>query len=305
MSEKARELESHIRKLLPISPTLKNNPAIPKLTEELIKEGANVEISRASSYTHSVCHLFEGYGKVGSPSYLNLTAQLSTAGELANYTIKKAMDAQNFGCVDRIIYPIMKLNLLHIDEGLDNFTFKPEILTDTGFIMDFSSERKGGGYESQHLIDFCRSGDIGEFFLKYTEARRREKGLPSIAGTNEVVSGVFIDVEGTLIGHDVYDQGDRFRGERLPLTQEYALKKIKEGIPVTIFTGAHPEDIIKNLEYAGVDEKLHDVKSKDEFIGKTLETCVDDTNPIMQGFRAKTYYNSGKIAWDAEYSTDK
>ena len=82
----------------------------------------------------------------------------------------------------------------------------------------------------------------------------------------------------------------------------YGIMKLYDKVPVTIFTGGDPVKAAENLKAAGVDKELCNVKSKTEYIGKILETCVDDTAPAIQGFRAKNYYKTGKQAWDAEYS---
>jgi hypothetical protein len=295
MSGKVEELESKLRDLLPKSPTVEVDSAIPELTRELIREGNDAW--RTINYTHSVCHLFEQYGK--DESYLNSTTLLPVAGELVDYTLRKTMEARDFGCVGRIVRPIMDLNLAHLEENPEGFTFRPEILTDPDFIQGFSSSRETE--YAPHLVDFCKSASIGEFFPKYVESLRKEEELGPVLNANEVVPGIFIDVEGTLVE---YDRDDDFY-KRLASTQEYALRKMDEGIPVTIFTGAHLEDAVEELKSAGVDERLCDVKPKGEFIGRILETCVDDTAPTMQGFRARTHYESGKKAWDTEYSADR
>ena len=300
MLGKIEELEGKLEDLLPKSPTLEGDSAIPELTRELIKEGENAW--RTINYTHSVCHLFEKFG--WEASYLNSTAQFPVVGELVDYTLNKAMKARDFDCVGRIVRPIMDLNLAHLEENPDGFTFRPKILTNPDFIREFSLSRETE-YEP-YLVDFCKSDSIGEFFLKYVESLRKDEELGSVLNADEVVPGVFVDVQGTLIKYDRYDEERQMSiYKKLALTQEYALRKMDEGIPVTVFTGAHFEDAVKELKSAGVDERLCDVKPKGEFIGRILETCVDDTAPAMQGFRARNHYESGKMAWDTEYSTGK
>ncbi len=305
MSEKIEELESKIGSLLPKRPTLKVDPAIQELTRELINEGENA--GRTRSYTHSVCHLFEKFGwrDSYSSSYLNSTAQLPVVEELVDYTLRKALKAGDLGCVGRIVLPIMNLNLAHLEEDLEGFIFRPKILTDPDFIQGFSSSLETEYYP--YLVDFCKSENMGEFFPKYTEALRKEKKLEPIAESNEVVLGIFVDVNDTLIEYVKYDsEKQRPIYKRIELTQEYALRKMEEGIPVTVFTGGRPEDVKgegKGLESVGIDKRLCNVKFKGEFIGRILETCVSYTAPAIQGFRAKTHYESGKKAWETEYPT--
>lgn len=54
-----------------------------------------------------------------------------------------------------------------------------------------------------------------------------------------------------------------------------------------------------------MDKRLLDVKSKKDYLGRTLEVCIDDTHPAIQGFRIKTHYESGEIAWNTEYPEDE
>jgi len=295
------ELESRISGMLPKMATSEAFPEVEDLTKRLIKAGETAW--RTISYTHSVCHLFEKYGRSGS-SYLYSAALLPAAGELVDFTLRKALKGRDFGCVDRIVHPIMDLNLAYLEDCQEGFTFKPEILTFEEFIQRFSLS--GECSYSPELIDFCKSKSIGEFFPKFVEALRAEKGLRAIANPNEILPGIFIDVDDTLVNYDHYDkENDIDVFKRLALTQEYALRKLQEGTPVVIFTGDDPNAAIEHLKLAGVDERLLEVKSKKEYIGRTLEICVDDTAPAIQGFRAKMHYESGKIAWDTEYPESK
>jgi len=297
------EIESKLNGLLPGSHTSVADPKIEALTRELIAEGKSTT-ERTSSYTHSVCHLFEQYGWGNGPSYLNSAALLPVAGELVDFTLKKALDAGEFNCVSRIVHPIAKLNLAHLERDSGIFVFKPKIMTNAEFIKNYSKSEDLS--DQKWLADFCKSQNVGEFFPIYVQALRKEKGLGTLTDT-KVVPGVFIDVEGTMITFDrcgdLDKNGDReYIYKRLPTTQEYALRKLQEVIPVTVFTGGDIKDIRKNLKSAGVDKKLCKVQPKKEFLGRTLETCIDDTIPTMQGFRAKTHYTSGQQAWDKEYS---
>ena len=298
------ELESMLQEVLPKNSTSEADPSIPELTRRLIEAGEGV---RTASYTHSVCHLFEHYGyKEGrNASYLNSLLLLPVAEELVDFTLRKAWEGGEFGCVDRIIYPIIEFNLAHMEETPKGYMFRPEIITNPEFFQALYSVREQEYFSSMlvdSLTDFCQSDSVSEFFPKFTEALRKRKGLEKITDTTEIIPGVFIDVDQTFIVPSHRNEEDELIYKKLPLTHEYALRKLDEGVPVTIFTGGNTEWAAENLRSAGVDERLQDVKPKRDYIGKALDVCVDDTAPTVQGIRAKTHYSSGKEAWDAEYS---
>ena len=296
MRYKIEELESKIRRLLPNGATLEADPTILELTRELIQEGDYAR--NTASYIHSVCHLFEKYGVENNTSYLNSTELFPVAEELVTYTLKKAMNSGIYSSVSRIVLPIMKLNLTHSDETPGGFTFKPTILSDPKFIHGLSQDTEIK--RMPYLLAFCNSNSIEEFVEIINEMQKL--GGP-ISNPTSILPGVFIDVDGTLIEYESHDSKRQKANYKIFVrTQEYALRKMEEGIPVTVFTGADLEDAVEKLKIAGVDERLHDVKSKEEYLGRWLETCVDDTVPSMQGFRAMIHYKSGKCALDAEYS---
>jgi hypothetical protein len=298
MEDKVNELESKITSELSAFPDSGDDSRIIELTRELITEGESV-LHGVSIYNHNVCHLFEGFGR-GQPSYLDSTATLPIAGELVNYALGKAAASGDFGCTGRIISPIIDLNLIGLEDTLDGFTFKPEIFSDANFIETISSSSEAEYISS--LINFCKSGSMGEFFPRFVQGLRAKEGLEKLADTSEVSPGVFIDVDGTLVSRSYDTNKHESVYEKLASTQEYALGKLSEGLPVTVFTGGDPAEAIKNLISAEVDERLLDVRSKHDYIGRILEICVDDTAPAMQGFRAKTHYKSGEIALDTERS---
>jgi hypothetical protein len=305
MVKKYLELECDLLDVLPEGQISEVNQVITELTKEYIRAGDNVNVD---DYTHSVCHLFEKYGMRVDPfspykgSYLNIAEeQLSVAGELVDYTLMKALREGSLACVGRIVRPIMDLNLAHLEDNSGVFFFKPQMLADENFISHLSESKDSEG--EPYLIDFCESERIAEFFPKYVDAIRKTQEEGPVLNLNDVLPGVFIDVANTLIEYDHYEE-DLFPFKKLASTQEYALRKMNEGIPVTVFTGGDVENAVELLEDAGIDKRLCNVKPKEDFIGKTLETCVDDTAPAMQGFRAMTHYTSGKMAWDAEYSEE-
>jgi len=294
MTGSVQELENRISRLLPEKPTVQANPEIQELTRQLIDAGKDAWDT--IGYTHSVCHMFEKYGH-GS-SYLNSPELLPIASELVDFTLRKAMNERDFGCVSRIVQPVANLNLAHLEESPEIIVFRPSIMTDENFIENYA--RSGDVQYSPFLVDFCKAGNIGEYFVKYAQALRKLEGLDELTDT-EVVPGVFIDVDNTLIFSQWNNAREKVDYSRMPLTQEYALRKLEEGSPITIFTGREPEKAIQNLMAAGVDRRLCAVQPKGRYIGRTLEICIDDSNPIIQGFRAKKYYSSGRDAIAAEY----
>lgn len=298
MAERYMEIESQLWGVLPKSGE-KANPEISKLTKELIAAGG--DSWNIVGYTHSVCHLFEkyGYGE-GSRSYLNSSDLFPVADKLVNYTLARAMKGRDFGCVDRIVSPISSLNLAHLEDDWKKFVFKPEILSNPEFIeaFDKSSKREYVGQS----VDFCRSKNPKGFFKAYVKLLRERDKVDLTKEIGTVVSGVFIDVEGTLLTYKGYDSNQKLIVEKDSSVEKYALRKIKEGVPVTVFTGGNPKELGERLRKVELDERLLDVKSKAEFLGSILEVCVDDTVPTMQGFRAKKHYQSGEAAWKAEYS---
>jgi len=297
MENKTYNLEHQIKKMFQEKSNLGVDSGVVELTKELIKEGENVR--KAMYYAHTVCHLFERYN-IGR-SFLNSPQLFPLAEELVNYTLNKSLSARDFGCLDRIIRPIMELNITHLEENPDGFIFKPDILTNPDFIREFSLSKEVK-YDP-YLADFCKASSIGEFFPVYVENLIKEKKLERETNFNEVTPGVFIDVVGTFIEYDHYDEEKKKSVyKKCELIEEYALRKLEQGIPVTIFTSGDLEEYTEKLRQFGVDERLLDLKSKSDYVGKTLEVCVDDTAPSIQGFRAKTYYSSGKVAWDTEYS---
>jgi hypothetical protein len=297
------DLEEKIKMILPTSSKPEIDPRIEQLTKEFID-------GRYS--THSVCHLFEGYGRKcdedSEGSYLYSEDPAQIAEELVNTTLTIAMNGNCFSCVDRIITPIMAYNLDHIGENETGFAFKPKILSDVNFIKAY------GSYIKAHLSDdwarkelygyqleFCESSGIQDFFNKYVAGLKTVKKVQATQDEKDVLSGIFIDVDNTLIKYENFS--GQFSPVKISLTHRYALKKLEEGIPVTVFTGGPLDEAMKKLRVANVDERLCNVKSKSDYLGRILDKCIDDTPPARQGLVANTYYDSGKIAWATEYST--
>jgi hypothetical protein len=101
--------------------------------------------------------------------------------------------------------------------------------------------------------------------------------------SQELVSGVFVDVEGTLIMYDSREKKDVLSARLVQELEEIA----SSGRTVTIFTGGNITAMEEKLKAHGFPEKFLPVRSKGDFRGKLLETLVDDTPPEYQGFGAK------------------
>lgn len=105
------------------------------------------------------------------------------------------------------------------------------------------------------------------------------------AGT-VVTPGVFIDVDGTLLGRE-YRRDDSW--VLTDTAARVALFAPGSRVPVTIFTGGDPATATRQLEQLGFPQELLPVRSKAEFRGHLLELVLDDTPPDVQGFAAKEY----------------
>ena len=106
---------------------------------------------------------------------------------------------------------------------------------------------------------------------------------------HEVVEGVYVDVEGTLIE-------DHWGKHEL---NEGLIKAIegfeREGKKIIIFTGGNRETLEEELKRLGVPERFLPIRSKSDYRGKVLGALIDDTPPEYQGFKAlKRYRKNGR-----------
>jgi len=70
---------------------------------------------------------------------------------------------------------------------------------------------------------------------------------------------------------------------------EYLESKVEKKDNIRIFSGGNLEKQTKKLQKLGVNKKFLPVLSKSKFKGKIVEECIDDTNPIWQGFQTLKY----------------
>ena len=103
--------------------------------------------------------------------------------------------------------------------------------------------------------------------------------------SKEVINGVYVDVEGTLILND--SKGQQSLNGNLVQQLE---KLIANGREVIIFTGGDITAIGDKLKELGFPEHFLPVRSKNEYRGKVLEVLIDDTPPEYQGFRTLKSY---------------
>lgn len=101
----------------------------------------------------------------------------------------------------------------------------------------------------------------------------------------EVESGIFVDVDDTLI----------VDGDLNHSLVRHLEKAFKKGKKIIIFTGGSPEVLTEQLRKLGCPEYFLPVVGKVLFVGKILENLVDDTLPEYQGFRAKKYFDPGDV----------
>lgn len=298
------DLEMTIKELLPKEIGAEVNVSeIEQATREFI---AASEYTDVETYIHSVCHLFEGYhfGYRGQHStYLNSDKLLPIAEELVNVALKKAMESNFEKNLFRIINPIVDYNVAHVDTIITDFAFRPSILNDSSFIEFI---RRFKEYNLHTSSEFCESKSMMDFFTKsqwtnyFAEEYLTDKHMAYFRREHGgiiddcILSGIYIDVDNTLLKF-----GEK--GRVNSPTSEYAIRKMEEGKKVVVFTGANPALAAARLKNVGADPRLCRVEYKANYIGKTLEICIDDTEPNIQGFSAKTYYQSGEEAMDAEY----
>jgi len=88
----------------------------------------------------------------------------------------------------------------------------------------------------------------------------------SLQFSDQVIPGVFCDVEGTLLD---------FLGESIQLEVAGMLKKYEsEGKSITLWSGGDPKEIEQELKVAGIDQ--WPLLSKYDFRGCVVEVAIDD-----------------------------
>jgi len=298
---------------------------------ELYKD-ADKNNEKFQGWSHSLCHLFEGYNP-GYPHYRSLLEPrfLKTAEKLVNECISRGLEANNAGCMDRVIHPIIRYNLANIKTKEDlerRYDFKPAVLTkQKGELINLLDKEDDGGQIESFLItstpkeyilkrikcgqklfygypertekitvemlnlvkEYLSEDEINSYLKEAYNINIRDIGGKNLAEdlaiirknleqsekASERVKGLFIDVEGTLV----------INGQLNEELLERIEEESKEGKDIIIFTGGDPEEQTELLRKLGFPEKYLPVKEKKDYKRKVLETLIDDTDPVYQGFK--------------------
>jgi len=288
------EIESKISGLLPKTKarTCENLDEIVRLT------GLMATTTKDRYYTHSVCHLFEGYGNPrldNRGSYLYCEGLFEAAEKVANAALMEAVKSRNFDCVTRIVYPIITYNLNNMVEGQKGFAFKPNALSDPKFIEAYKEYIDQWDKDDEfnknlkaYQIEFCEAEEMGKFYSESLRKMQEAYGAsPSKPDSAKEVSGIYVDVDDTLL--------TKYPDKLNNKLQTYLVRQMDDGKQVTVFTSGDPKKASEALRRFGADSRLLDVKSKSEYLGKTLEVCIDDTIPAWQGFTAKVYMHPENV----------
>ena len=109
------------------------------------------------------------------------------------------------------------------------------------------------------------------------------KNVQESKESTEVIKGIYVDVEGTLIERGVLNKDLVKKLEKLAT----------EGNKIIIFTGGDIAAIGAELKKLGLPEHFLPVHAKNEYRGKVLEVLVDDTPPEYQGFKTLELHKPG------------
>lgn len=273
-------------------------------------------------WSHSLCHLFENYGK--GASFLDVPD--ATAGKLVDEAVRRSIEGHEKGCIDRIVQPIVSYNLDHMDPAaLDaRFPFKQDSLNNEELASLVRGEY------SMHASIFCTANSPREFLVTCVKEKvflpRGMTGLPpemvvtflnaikndvteeemhtyinkfyrvnDQETTLETLTGNFtesLDASEKLEGVYVDVEGTLITKKEGKLNDRLVTLMEKEstaGKKVVVFSGGAPEEMTQRLRSLGFPEKFLPVVSKNDFRGKVLDEVIDDTIPQYQGFKAVKY----------------
>ncbi|MCK9272365.1 HAD family hydrolase [Candidatus Gracilibacteria bacterium] len=245
----------------------------------LIDKVAQIYITTDKFDDHSLCHLFEDYGRSEEEySFLDKPSLRETAELLVNTAI-----IRGGGNLYRTLGAFTRLALEDIENGnLDEFTFRPE---------GFNTEGLGNRFDREYnmkLIRFCESKTPREFLQKMGELQIKD--LTEKMKKKEIAEGVLditcVDVDGTLI-----KDGELY----LPLVNKLT-RNILSGKKVVIFSGGDPEMQTERLRELGLDEVFLPVVPKEMFKGIEVHTIIDDTEAEGQGLLCVSYLNAKWIS---------
>lgn len=295
---------------------------------ELYKD-ADEKNEKFQSWSHSLCHLFEKYKSDYSHTSLLQPRFLKTSEKLVNECVSRGLRANETGCMDRVISPIINYNICNIKtkEDLGKYDFKPEILSGKSkeLAQLFEHDR------DKRISDFSATKTPKEFILKQME-RREELFYEKPEKTVEILNLIKEDVSEEEMnsylkdayGINIQDIGGKNIVETLKIMKENVEKsreaseevkgifvdvegtlivggklnekllemieqESKEGEDIIIFTGGNPEEQTQILRKLGFPEKYLPVKDKKDYKGKRLGYLIDDTEPTYQGLQPRSY----------------
>ena len=126
--------------------------------------------STFGGWSHSLCHLLEGYGRKYRLTLLS-PEHSDTVEKLVLESAKRCIDGGEMHCLDRILYPLLKYNLDQIktEEDLNEFSCYPEGLEE--YSKDLSNIIDSHKYYDvpKCLKLFLQSTNPKEFIIKCVE----------------------------------------------------------------------------------------------------------------------------------------
>ena len=296
---------------------LRNNASTQELSsalEEFITYKPDYA-GRFGSWSHNLCHVFEGYGRTScidmkqADSVLNRPDIFEVIERVVTLAVSLAIENHELECVGRIINSILRYNWDHIRPDGEAFVFKPAALSDPRLIELLHPNR-----QSTSDLDFCdyniairlfcEAKDPAELMAKIKELKSDQRGAlhrfinetfgiatPMRLSIHSALEGIFVDIDGTLIIRDT-QLGERKLNAEL---HDVLRTCIENGIKVTVCTGNDPEVASKELAKLGAHQELTKVISKTELRGKVVRILIDDTPPAYQGFFANEYFEPGGL----------
>ncbi len=295
-SESGLIYERFMFKLLPQLGTYRN--LVQALADWIISENT-IDVNEFKNWSHSISHIFSTRNLSDGGQTLMSQELLSIAVQITEEGIKRALKFGELGCMDRFIGALGDVNLqiASVDDLDKPLRFKPEILSD---------ERVRALFTGKNI--FCEARTLYEFIIELfrnDEGRRLHEllgkdvleaihdGLADVERTlaerDKAIElgkwdkrGIFVDVDGTLIGLD--GKLNQVLHDKLKIAEEC-------GFSVTLISGGNKSEQEERLKKLGATLKcLEDdgVERKEALFG-ILEFLIDDTSPYSQGLRAKHY----------------
>lgn len=280
---------------------------------------APLSTSEPHRWSHSLCHLFEDYSCDDGSSFFNSSKNEPIMAKLIQEAARRMIKQERPPANEtRIIGPLIEYNIHNLKtEQLDaEFPFRPNFPERELFAQKFDNKsrcfltcKNPREFITQMVINKWYVGQISEnlfglisavkeeageeniktFAEEYIKINDREISIDELAenvnmanDAKETADGIFVDVDGTLI--------NRY-GKLNEQLLYFLAVEAKSGKQITIFTGGSPDEQTEKLRTMGIPEIFLPVLPKEFYKGKRLETLIDDTPPIYQGFSVKTHIN--------------